>query len=1001
MAYRIGVDVGGTNTDAAIIDITAADSPSRGVCASSKTPTTVDVTSGIYTAIEGVLAKSQVDKRKILSVAIGTTHFVNAVVEADARRLSKVAVVRLCGPFTRQVPPFADFPPALKAIMGGPVFYLDGGLEIDGREISPLNPSQIKATVESIQRAGIQMVAIVGVFSPLDHAGIHEETCKKMMLDLDPSLSIVCSHAIGGVGLLERENATILNASILNFARRTVRAFCKAMVKLELTCPLFLTQNDGTLTDAATAAEFPIKTFASGPTNSLTGAAFLASLDRGANLAAPETQVLMIDIGGTTSDVCALLPSGFPRQAPNFVEVGGVRTAFSMPEVLSVGLGGGSRVSFDEKTGKVSVGPDSVGHYLTSKALVFGGDVMTATDIVVASGKAQIGDASKVAHISADVVVKARSEIKKIIERTVNRMKVSDLPVTLLLVGGGSIVQMDPLDGVAKCIVPPHHDSANAVGAAIAKVAGEIDVIEILADRDEKAVVAAAQQKAIELAVARGADRTDVKIAQIDKIPLQYVSNKATRLVIKAIGKLAQPDTSSPTASQQSGSIAVDGLDDDVDEPPKQKASADAALSAVKHSAYIDIDAYKPEVRDGVWYISPVDLEFIATGTGVLGTGGGGPSYLQYLECLERLRDPASKGRMRVISPSSLKDSDVCVFGSWYGAPSVSGERIPAGTEIPRAIDYSVKISGQTHFEAVIADEIGGGNGLSSFPTSAHFDIPVVDGDLMGRAYPTMEHGTPYVYGHPLTPCVLADGKGNAGVVLHAESNKRVETMLRSQCVDLGLMAAAAATPLTGDVIRKYAIPNTVSQAWYIGRAIHKARKSKTNIIKAIFDTTPGRLLYTGKIIDVKRDVSRGYTMGQCVVAPLSGDEKDTTMAIENPVVEEERPIVIPFQNEFLYAAYADPTDPDDQSRYEMICTVPDLISILGPDGEAIGSQELRYGLHVSIIAMAAHPLWTGDERGLRVGGPKGFGLDMEWTSIGPYQEPPSVIAEFNVSSSS
>lgn len=260
-------------------------------------------------------------------------------------------------------------------------------------------------------------------------------------------------------------------------------------------------------------------------------------------------------------------------------------------------------------------------------------------------------------------------------------------------------------------------------------------------DRDEKAVVEAAQQKAIELAVARGADRTDVKIAQIDKIPLQYVSNKATRLVFKAIGKLAQPDTSSPPASQQSSSIAVDGLDDDVDEPLKQKASMDAALSGVKHCAYINIDTYKPEVRDCVWYISPVDLEFIATGTGVLGTGDGGPSYLQYLECLERLRDPASKGSMRVISPSSLKDSDVCVFGSWYGAPSVSGERIPSGTEIPRAIDYSVKISGQTHFEAVIADEISGGNGLSSFPTSAHFDIPVVDRDLMGRAYPTMEHG--------------------------------------------------------------------------------------------------------------------------------------------------------------------------------------------------------------------------------------------------------------------
>lgn len=108
-SYRIGVDVGGTNTDCAIIDVTATDNPSRGVCASCKTPTTPDVTSGIYTAFINVLAKSRVNRKDVQSVAIGTTHFVNAVVEADPRRLSKVAVVRLCGPFTRAVSYLALF----------------------------------------------------------------------------------------------------------------------------------------------------------------------------------------------------------------------------------------------------------------------------------------------------------------------------------------------------------------------------------------------------------------------------------------------------------------------------------------------------------------------------------------------------------------------------------------------------------------------------------------------------------------------------------------------------------------------------------------------------------------------------------------------------------------------------------------------------------------------------------------------------------------------------
>lgn len=611
------------------------------------------------------------------------------------------------------------------------------GLEIDGREVSPLNPDQIKSTVESIQEAGIKRVAVVGVFSPMDHRGLHEETCKKIMLELDPTLSVVCSHAIGGIGLLERENATILNASILTLARRTVSAFCRAMAQLHLECPLYLTQNDGTLTDAAAAAELPIKTFASGPTNSTTGAAYLAGLDRGtASDLHSDTQVLVVDVGGTTSDVCALLPSGFPRQAPNFVEVGGVRTAFAMPEVLSIGLGGGSRVQH-ETGGNVSVGPESVGHNLTSQAMVFGGDTLTATDIVVASGAAEIGDSGRVQHLPSSLVTVARTQIKKLLERAVDDMKVSELPATLLLVGGGSVVQMDPLEGVSECITPPHYDSANAVGAAIAKVAGELDTIEVLADRDQKAVLEQAKNKAIEVAVIRGADREDVKIVEIDQIPLQYVTNKATRLVIKAVGKLAPPDHDGIVTA---GAV-VDGFDDEELEQVEGRWEKLDTVSSVKHAAYLDIQAYRPDVRDRVWYISPVDLEFIATGTGVLGTGGGGPSRLQYLHSLEYLRNPKFKGTMRVITPKCLADSDVCVFGSWYGAPSVSGERIPAGDELMTAIDFSIKISSHKGFEAIVADEIGGGNGLAAFPSSAYYDIPVVDGDLMGRAYPTIEHG--------------------------------------------------------------------------------------------------------------------------------------------------------------------------------------------------------------------------------------------------------------------
>jgi len=158
-------------------------------------------------------------------------------------------------------------------------------------------------------------------------------------------------------------------------------------------------------------------------------------------------------------------------------------------------------------------------------------------------------------------------------------------------------------------------------------------------------------------------------------------------------------------------------------------------------------------------------------------------------------------------------------------------------------------------------------------------------------------------------------------------------------------------------------------------------------ILPGKFDVMPGRVLFQGKVVDVKREVSKGgYTVGRCLMEPPASEQK-----IGAGVVEK-RHLVVPFQNEFLYAAY---TDSEDREETEVICTVPDLISILGDDGEAIGSQELRYGLKVTVIGMPGHPLWTGDERGLKVGGPEYFGLDMKWTSICKYEKPRSVFEDF------
>ncbi|KAM4066229.1 hydantoinase/oxoprolinase domain-containing protein [Hirsutella rhossiliensis] len=970
--YRIGVDVGGTNTDAAILDIKALDSPGRGVLASHKAPTTPDITSGIEAAIRAVLASSAVDQNRVLSVTIGTTHFINALVEADARRLERVAVVRLCGPFTRQLPPLSGFPVGLHSILDGGVYYLDGGLEMDGREIAALDPEQIRTAARDIVASGVKAVALIGVFSPLDHEGIHEERCKRLMLQEAPELIVVCSHDIGPTGFLERENATILNAAILRTGHRVKRGFRRAMARLRLTCPLYLSQNDGTLIDADMAAEFPIKTFASGPTNSMTGAAFLAGVDQRPQAAADapaagEPQILVVDIGGTTTDVCALLPSGFPRQAPGFVELGGVRTAFSMPEVISIGLGGGS------------------------KSRIFGGPILTATDVIVAAGKASLGDAKLVQDVPRTTIDLARSEIKAKLETLVDKMKISAAPVHVLLVGGGAILVQEKLAGVDMCIHPVHQGAANAVGAAIAKVSGEVDTLEVLGKKQEKEVIDAACKRAVDLAVEKGASREDVKIVEINKMPLQYMSQETIRIQVRAVGKLAIPEDLVPCPGAKG--VNGDGDQDANDNVEAQKVSVPNALEpTTKPTLGLDLESYRPDVRGGVWYVSEVDLEFMATGCGVLGTGGGGPTYYEYLKGLNALR-AGGKGKMRIISPKALKDDDVICFGAWYGSPSVINERTSGGNEIIDSIDAVNKIRGIDTFSALFLDEIGGGNGMSAFPNGVHYDLPIIDGDAMGRAYPTLYHTTFSVYGYPLVPCAITDAAGNVSVALSTNSPERLEKIIRTTAVELGLTCAASTNPLPGSAIKAHGIPNTLSLAWYLGRAVHLAKRNKASYVDAIFDVCAGKLLFSGKITDVRRYIGGGYTMGAVMLAPLSHEERESPVNASRQQVPTDTHMTIPFQNEFLYAAYCD--QEGSEASQQVVCTVPNLISILGQDGEAIGSQDLRYGLRVNVIALPAHPLWRTPEA-LKVGGPEGFDLKMAEVGVDMgFTEARSVIDEF------
>jgi len=510
---RIGIDVGGTNTDAVVMDGTT-------VIAGVKAATTGDVMTGVVNALKAVLEASKMDASAIDVVMIGTTHFTNAVVQR--RDLAKTAAVRLGLPATASLPPMVDWPEDLKLAIGGTGYLAHGGNEFDGRVISPLDEKELLGIAEDIKAKGINTIAITSVFSPV--TGEFEKQAGEIFAKALPGVHITLSSDIGRIGLLERENAAIMNACLRDLSKHVIEAFRKAITETGIRGRFYLTQNDGTLMDAAFAEKFPVLTFASGPTNSMRGAAFLSGV----------ADAIVVDIGGTTSDVGSL-HKGFPRQATVAVEVGGVRTNFRMPDVFSIGLGGGSHVV--ETGGAIKVGPTSVGYRIVTEALIFGGSTLTTSDVIVAAGRAELGDRAKVAHLTPEFIGRTQARIMSMLEDCVERSRLSPEPLPVIVVGGGSILVDGPIGGL-ELIKPNHFAVANAVGAAIAQVSGEVDRVYALAEIGRDQALADAKERATEAAVAAGALRSSIEIVDVEDVPLAYLPGNATRVRVKAVGEL-------------------------------------------------------------------------------------------------------------------------------------------------------------------------------------------------------------------------------------------------------------------------------------------------------------------------------------------------------------------------------------------------------------------------------------------------------------------------------
>jgi N-methylhydantoinase A/oxoprolinase/acetone carboxylase beta subunit len=559
----------------------------------------------------------------------------------------------------------------MRSIILGHYALLKGGLEVDGGLISDIDEVEIVEQCKIIKEKGIKSVVVNGVFAPIDTVERQEERAAEIVRREIPGADVVLSKEVANLGFLERENAAILNASILSFARKTIASFQQPIEKLGLHCPVFITQNDGTILSGVAASRLPIRTFSSGPTNSMRGAAFLVGKQDGKGEA-----MMVVDIGGTTTDVGLLLPNGFPRQQAAYSELSGVRMNFSYPDVKSIGLGGGSLVRKVE--GAIKVGPESVGYKLQEKALVFGGDVATATDYTVAgSTDANIGEPERIRGKLDEADVEGfKKETQRMLEKVIDTMKTSPEDLPVLLVGGGAVVAPDKLKGASRVIKPEWSGVANAIGAAMARVSAVIDTVKSTEKKTIKELVAEISEEVKQKTVDAGASKESVEVVEIESLPLPYIAHK-TRFVLRAAGDFDY-SRSGDFAELHVDDQTVDVTANSDDTGEAIETSAEEGVEGeVDAATDVDIAAYKPRVENRIWYISEADLAWITIGCYILGTGGGGSPYSTMLRVRGILR---AGGVIRVISPEDLKDDDLVGSGGGAGSPTVGIEKL-AGDE--------------------------------------------------------------------------------------------------------------------------------------------------------------------------------------------------------------------------------------------------------------------------------------------------------------------------------
>lgn len=352
-------------------------------------------------------------------------------------------------------------------------------------------------------------------------------------------------------------------------------------------------------------------------------------------------------------------------------------------------------------------------------------------------------------------------------------------------------------------------------------------------------------------------------------------------------------------------------------------------------------------------HITEHDLDDLAVGAAILGTGGGGDPYIGKLLAQQAIRE---YGPVTIVDVDEVDDDAVVIPVAMMGAPTIMIEKLASGDEILAAVDAVASYLGRAVTHTIPA-EIGGINSVFPFVVAAKRGLPVVDADLMGRAFPELQMVIPTMYGISATPMAMADEKGNA-VLLTTIDNHWTERFARSVVIDMGASSMITLYALEGRQVKEVTVRGTLGLSQELGRLVRETRAAHRDPVDAVTERLGGFRLFTGKIGDVARRTEGGFARLEARIVGL-GEYAGSTVVVRS-------------QNEHLVA----------ERDEEVLASTPDLIMVFDSDsGEPITTETLRYGFRVTVVAAPCDERWRSAE-GLALVGPRYFGYDVDYVPV-------------------